>query len=202
MPAIDSAEYHARLDCLGALYHVVHVVSDVMRTAVPHISADIVHRIQHARVLEQRGVIAAYRRINVLHAHTGLNYREHVVGGGKHAFVQYALLFGEMAVAGPAARNVGYHAVVLCTHVVKYHVAVLSLAGVAVIMNAEVIAPRGYDRRETVAFRAVLPQRVIEVGLVLIFVLARTGMAHHVQYTGFGYLLGAAQGFDFAGLLY
>ena len=172
-----------------------------MRTAVPHEPADLVHALQNARFHQPLCVVAADRRVHILHFHAGTDDREQIVRGRQHAFVQNALALGEFSVARPRARNVGDHAVILRAHIVQDHVAILRLTGVAIVVDAEIVLSAGDDRRETGAVGAVLRKRVVKIRLVLVFVFSGMRRAHHGKNAFARDRLRLAQRFDLARLL-
>ena len=195
------AEHHARFDRQRTLDNIMHVVAHMVCAAVPHIAPDVFRLVQHARVAEQRRVVAANRRIHLRHREARLDNGEHVVRRLQRTVEQQLLLVREAPVARETAADVGHQAVMLRADVVEYHVAVVRLSAVGIIVDAEVVLPRADDGRERGPLRAVLGQRVVKFRLVLIFVHPRTARLHHCQNALARHLFRLADGVDFAGLL-
>ena len=194
-------EHHVGGDNLRRLHHVVDIEAHVVGAAVPHIAAHVLHVVQHPRVLQPRGVVAADLAIHLGHGHTGPDQPEHMVGGGQGAFVQQALALAVPAVAGPAPGHVGHEIIVPRPHVVEHHVAVLGLPGVGIVVDAEIVPARRDNGREGRALGAVLAQGVVEHRLVLVLVHTGPGRLHHGGDARAGDLFRLPHGLDFAGLL-
>ena len=179
----------------------MHIIADMVCAAVPHVAPDVFRLVQHARVAEQRCVVAANRCVHLRHREARLDDGEHVVRRLQRAVEQQLLLIREAPVARETAADVGHQAVMLRADIVEHHVAVVRLPAVGIIVDAEVVFPRADDGRERGPLRAVLGQRVVKFRLVLVFVHPRTARLHHCQNALARHLFRLADGVDFAGLL-
>ena len=179
----------------------MHIVADMVCAAVPHIAPDVFRLVQHARVAEQRCVVAANRCVHLRHREARLDNGEHVIRRLQRAVEQQLLLVREAPVARETAADVGHQAVMLRADIVEHHVAVVRLPAVGIIVDAEVVFPRADDGRERRPLRAVLGQRIVKFRLVLVFVHPRTARLHHCQNALARHLFRLADGVDFAGLL-
>ena len=120
----------------------MHVVPDVMRAAVPHVFPNFFIRVELSNGLQLLIAVFPGGQIHRGHGHARLDDGKPVLRGVVGALIQRGLLLGKPAVAGPSAGYIVDLVVPPGAHVVQDHVAVLGLAGVAVIVDAKIVLAR------------------------------------------------------------
>ena len=159
----------------------MHVVADMVRTAVPHVFANLIVRGQQTDLFQLLTAIAAGGLIHIVHEHTGLDDGEHVVRRIEGTLIQHALLFRVFAVARPATGDIVALAVPLRANVIQDHIAVFGLSHVAVVMDAKVVFAGGNDGVERGLKYAGAGEGVVELGFILVLIHAGVRSAHHAQ---------------------
>ena len=170
-------ENHARFQRPASIVNIdfiMHIISDMMCSAMPDISPYILKFITYAYFLQLFEIIPPYFLIHKRHGKTGTQNMKHIIGSVVSAGIQKPLFFVEFTIDGPASGYIIDFIIPAGAHIVENHVPIMCLPFVGIVMNAEIVFPGGNNGRKAGRKNTALCQGIIKFCFILVLIHAVT----------------------------